>query len=437
MSVLRINDPPPERFLMSIPDVCLISNRGGQVVVEGVASHGTGHIEKLVQRTGNKKGGGGGWKGNQPRGPPPRRSGPMFSPAAPRVRSPPRYSQHLSAQTSVRSNPGKVFNGSAARGASRTFPPKSSQRQQSPRRAGPDSVVSMEPGSWEVKQTGSGHVNGGTSPPTIPTIEKPTTRDWELEITAVESSNEVWVSLRSLKEVKNQLETELLQRHLSSVSFNGGTMPTGNYFSAEVEPGTVRRVLVTKLDRINHMASCFLIDHGHKLEVPWNCLVPPQRQFWTVKAQAMKIQLSGFSLYHNVNVLEVVKKALEGRMIVGREENGQNLTSPLVRIVETVPPGDMMSIDKIIQEMKRVNLMQSPQLCLSQNGSREPECLEPAQLPGVEEFYDCVVSHVVGPAEIYLRSYHSVQNYLDLQHRLLAFYSGGGGRSVESVKPGD
>jgi len=297
----------------------------------------------------------------------------------------------------------------------------------------------MEPGSWEVKQTGLGHVNGGMSPQTIPTIEKPTTRDWELEITAVESSNEVWVSLRSLKEVKNQLETELLQKHLSSVSFNsfnGGTMPAGNYFSAEVEPGTVRRVLVTKLDRINYKASCFLIDHGHKLELPWNCLVPLQQQFWFVKAQAMKIQLSGFSLYHNVNVLEVVKKALEGRMIVGREENGQNLTSPLVRIVETVPPGDLMSIDKLIEEMKRVNVMQNPQLCLSQNGSREPECLKPAQQPGVEEFYDCVVSHVVGPAEIYLRSYHSAQNYLDLQHRLRAFYSGGGGRSVESVKPG-
>ena len=300
--------------------------------------------------------------------------------------------------------------------------------------------MSMEPGSWEVKQTGLGHVNGGMSPQTIPTFEKPTTRDWELEITAVESSNEVWVSLRSLKEVKNQLETELLKKHLSSVSFNsfnGGTMPAGNYFSAEVEPGTVRRVLVTKLDRINYKASCFLIDHGHKLELPWNCLVPLQQQFWFVKAQAMKIQLSGFSLYHNVNVLEVVKKALEGRMIVGREENGQNLTSPLVRIVETVPPGDLMSIDKLIQEMKRVNLMQSPELCLSQNGSREPECLKPAQQPGVEEFYDCVVSHVVGPAEIYLRSYHSAQNYLDLQHRLRAFYSGGGGRSVESVKPGD
>ena len=57
MSVLRINNLFPERFLMSIPDVCVISSRGGQVVVEGVASHGTGHIEKLVQRTGNKKAG--------------------------------------------------------------------------------------------------------------------------------------------------------------------------------------------------------------------------------------------------------------------------------------------------------------------------------------------------------------------------------------------
>jgi len=420
----RFKFPSLERFLMSIPDVCVISSRGGQVVVEGVASHGTGHIEKLVQRTGNKKGGGG-WRGNQSdrAGPPLRKSNSVFP-----FRSalPPSLSS-----TPVRSRSSRVSSGSAARGG-QTFYPKPSQN----RGAEPVSVRSIEPGSWEVKQTGPGQMNEESQ--TIPTVEKPTKRDWELEITAVESSNEVWVNLRSQLEMKKQLEAELLQKHLSdsSASFSGGVMPAGNYFSAVVNSGEVRRVKVTKLDRINHTASCFLIDYGQKVVVPWRSLVPLQQQFWRLRAQAIKIQLSGFSLYHNVNVLEFMEKTLVGRRVVGREETEQSLSSPLVRIVEADLPGEL-SIEIIIEEMKLINLRQSPQLPVSHNNnSQEAGGLKPCQVPGVEEFYECVVSHVVGTGEIYLRSYHSVRDFRDFQHQLLAFYSAGRGRPVEKLEPG-
>ena len=49
--------------MISIPDVCVITSRRGEVVVEGVASHGNSHIGKLVQGTGGKKGGAGACRG--------------------------------------------------------------------------------------------------------------------------------------------------------------------------------------------------------------------------------------------------------------------------------------------------------------------------------------------------------------------------------------
>ena len=52
-------------FLKSIPDVCMITSRRGELTVEGVASQGNSHIGRLVSQTGGKGGGrvGEGWRG--------------------------------------------------------------------------------------------------------------------------------------------------------------------------------------------------------------------------------------------------------------------------------------------------------------------------------------------------------------------------------------
>ena len=52
-----------EKFLKSIPDVCMMSMKKGEMMVEVVGTQATSHIKNLVQNTGKKKGGGGGGGG--------------------------------------------------------------------------------------------------------------------------------------------------------------------------------------------------------------------------------------------------------------------------------------------------------------------------------------------------------------------------------------
>ena len=56
----RFNYNSLETFLQSIPDVCRITMRGGEVMVVGVETPETKHIKDLIQRQGGKGGGKGG-----------------------------------------------------------------------------------------------------------------------------------------------------------------------------------------------------------------------------------------------------------------------------------------------------------------------------------------------------------------------------------------
>ena len=54
-----------ESFLVSLPDVCRVTRRGGDLVVEGVATPETRHIKEMVHKQGR---GGGGARARSGRG---------------------------------------------------------------------------------------------------------------------------------------------------------------------------------------------------------------------------------------------------------------------------------------------------------------------------------------------------------------------------------
>ena len=62
--------------------------------------------------------------------------------------------------------------------------------------------------------------------------------------------------------------------------------------------------------------------------------------------------------------------------------------------------------------------------------------LQPPTLPEEGEFYDCKVSHVVSPAEVYLQSYSSLGKYQSMNKVISAFYKGNAGISVTDPVPG-
>ena len=230
-----------------------------------------------------------------------------------------------------------------------------------------------------------------------------------------------------------------------------GVMPPGNYFSAELESGKVARGKVTKVDRIKRTAHVTLIDYGQQLFLPWQKLVPLDTQFWNTKAQALKIQLDGFVSYHNVDVLEFVKKKLVGRRVFGREVNPcLSQTVPLVNIFEADPKGDLMFVENLREQMREVNLGDlapakgrsalGSKITINNNISDEKTpagSLQQPRLPEVEEFYDCFVVEVVSAEELYVQPYENLVSLNNLNRQMIAFYSANGGSPIQSSEPGN
>ena len=110
-----------------------------------------------------------------------------------------------------------------------------------------------------------------------------------------------------------------------------------------------------------------------------------------------------------------------------------------------------MFIDDVIQDMKLINdgnaalvnggteVVKGGKINnnnpMSQ-GRADPGVLKARELPGLGEFYDCVVSHVTGPGEVWLQSHHSLKIYRTLHDQVLAFYAANRGGSIENPEPG-
>ena len=62
--------------------------------------------------------------------------------------------------------------------------------------------------------------------------------------------------------------------------------------------------------------------------------------------------------------------------------------------------------------------------------------LQSQSLPEEGEFYDCKVSHVVSPGEIYVQAYSSLGKYQNMNKLISAFYKLNGGMAVKNPEPG-
>ena len=224
-------------------------------------------------------------------------------------------------------------------------------------------------------------------------------------------------------------------------------MPPGNYFSAEVEAGKVRRVKVMKVDRIGDTAHVNLIDYGYELDIPWKKLVPLDTEFWAIRAQALKIQLDGFVSYHKLDVLEFAKKKLVGRRVFGREVNPSlSQTVPLVNIFEADPQGDLMFVESLRDDMRKVNLgdfslAKGGSIKVNDNIQKEKPLVESIpmpRMPPIAEFYECVVVEVMEAEELYVQPYENLASYETLSRQMLAFYSVIGRASlIQNSEPGN
>ena len=66
-------------------------------------------------------------------------------------------------------------------------------------------------------------MSGSAKTRTIPSIGKPSEKEWDLVVTAVENSREVWVQPQSSGGILKELETNMLRKHVSSKGFSGGS----------------------------------------------------------------------------------------------------------------------------------------------------------------------------------------------------------------------
>ena len=442
-----------EKFLQSIPDVCTLRQRRGEVVVEGVGTKATNHIKSLVQNTGKKKGGG--WAGNWRE--PQREALTRSSPLRESKQSPALGTRKKSPQTFI--GPVKpdresniqleVTNDSFKVWADRVIQIL---------RGRPDGLTEDQvdllyqaqyrvrlPHVWTRALTKAGLIDVDTenkvntkplifpaahSPTSvvIPAIRCPVKREWDVVITAVDSKRqEAWVTLQDGGSLKTRHQLQLQMKHCSNQRRE--TLQPGQYLSAWLQPDHFQRVQVVKVNRVNLTCRCFLIDQGREMEVGWGLLSDLPPGCLTVPAQAIKIRLVGFDNYTNNQFAEFVMDKLEGKRFLGRLVEGSSTSDlPELRIFDADKKSEVQFVDEAITQMKGLRLSACQE-------EQEPQ-LESQRLPEEGDFYDCKVSHVVSPDEIWVQEYSMLHHYDVMKRSAAAFYSLGNGRVVQDPQPG-
>jgi len=476
-----------EMFLRSNPEVCSLRDDRGVVVVDGVCSQATSHIQNMVQQTGKKRGGAAGWRDSQR---------PCLARVNPQEQLRP-FSGNKQRQKHFQPPSGIIgpVKPSPVKGKKAEFKvPGESLSVWRDRvvfilrdlPAGADRLQvealyqakyrETLPGSWSKALSRAGLIDVDTenrqnSQPVIqlsqwqteqaiPSIRRPVGRLWDIMVRAVDCRRqEAWVTLQDpgYKQTRNKLQVQLFLKHHSGQSYNGEPVLPGQYFSAEVREGDFRRVQVNKVDRVNFSCSCFLIDFGTETEVSWKSLVLLHPDCRTIPVQALKVGLAGFNNYTNSRFAEFVMNKLEGKRFMGREVEGSTYNIPQLRIFDGNKKSEVEFLDQIVSQMKGMNLDKVTSQMKGLNlGGVSPNkgmklenvtsqmkgmklggiskkqknsgviislSLEPQPLPEEGDFYECNVSHVVSPAEIWVQPHSAEQEYDRMKRQISAFYN--------------
>ena len=274
----------------------------------------------------------------------------------------------------------------------------------------------------------------------IPGGGYPSGSHWTVTITNVVSTSHLWVMFGEAPLKLEALQRVMEMRHRAGQSFSGGRMPPGNYFSAKLDSGEYVRVKVSKVDRMNNSCHCFLVDYGKEMKIDWGQLTNLHKDFLTLPTMALKVILSGVEDSKAPELVEYVRNKLVGSKLRAIEvKNGVN-NIPIIHLLD----GDDVVQEDLVKQFKKLSRAAEQATinnnCYSvpnRNGGGMMSSLSSPSLPGVGEFYDLKISHIVTLGEMYAQSYTSLAKYAVMTQNMNRHYEREGSRcGVSTVHPG-
>jgi len=269
----------------------------------------------------------------------------------------------------------------------------------------------------------------------IPGGSYPKISNWTVTITHVEFTSSIWVRFGDAGNQLDDIEAVMGVRHsLNGKGYDGGALPAGNYFNAKIVDSVKYpnskfvRVKVLKVDRLAFTCQCFLLDYGTKIMIPWNDLMPLDKDFLSIPVMAMKLHLLGIEESKDPALVKHVESKLLNRrlMAIEVEKGADNI--PKVMLFD----GDEVVTDNLSSQLKKLHndIKTSLQVTINNNnfksaGSSVEDLFSlPTQtLPQAGDYYDLKVSHIVSPKEIYIQNYTTLPSYQALTHDMGVFYS--------------
>jgi len=253
----------------------------------------------------------------------------------------------------------------------------------------------------------------------IPPVPLPTSSEWDITICRVTSTNQVHFWLGEAATKLNKLHDAMKSQHMYNDKLGSGISPPeiGQVYSALMGGDKARRVQVLKVDSSKNTCRCRMIDLGTEAIVNWNKLQKLDKTFYEVPAQAVKAILEGVHHQEGGDQVKFVEKYLEGRRLVGVVVNKETEDTPSMVLFDTSQEEDIMVNDEIIKHMNSISSTQSRPPPSSGNST-----LTTPRLPGVGEYFDLVVSHVVSPSMFYVQSHSTLPNCQALNTQMTKYY---------------
>ena len=135
-------------------------------------------------------------------------------------------------------------------------------------------------------------------------------------------------------------------------------------------------------------------------------------------AQAVKASLAGVADVKDGRQVEFVRKYLEKRRLVGVMVGKEIVDTPALVLFDTSQEEDIMVSDEIIKYLSDDSYpIQPPPLPTVMSN------LVIQRLPGIGEYFDLVVSHIVSPSLFYVQSHSYIPAYSTLTSQMTTYYS--------------
>ena len=264
--------------------------------------------------------------------------------------------------------------------------------------------------------------NNSASINSISSVPLPTTAEWDLTICSVSSTNVIHIWLADVDTKLASLHDMMLSHHRkmknSLIAFPSPPELRGMYSALIDGDKLVRRVKVMQVDKSSNTCRCFMLDYGNEVVLSWKNLVRLDEKFQVLPAQAVKASLAGVADVKDGRQVEFVRKYLEKRRLVGVVVYKGSEDTPALVLFDTSQEEDIMVSDEIIKYLSDDSYpIQPPHLPTVISNLATP------RLPGIGEYFDLVVSHIVSPSLFYVQSHSCIPAYSTLTSQMTTYYS--------------